>query len=182
MRSLFLYDFKVTYLDSNKRYSKRILSSLWGLIPTLHKLGMWFLFKSYILEYFVLIVMCKPKHMSNLNMSIPKSNFEGHLILMCLAAVCFWHVRKVKGGFCTSINLLRKYILNYFGWVELRILVGKWNIYEAHIFTTSLGQKCCLETTTLCLSTPLRVKKIHYQYFYLNFGKTLTFMCSTPNI
>jgi len=28
-------------------------------------------------------------------MSVPKSNFEGHLLLMCLAPVCFWHVRKL---------------------------------------------------------------------------------------
>ena len=121
--------------------------------------------------------------MSNLNMSVPTCNFEGHLILMCFAAVCFWHVRKLKGGFCTSIHLFRKKILNYFGWVEFRILVGKGNIYEAHIFTMSLGQKCCLETTIYCLSTRWRVKKIilHSQYIYWNFGNPLTFMCSTPN-
>jgi len=29
-------------------------------------------------------------------MSVPKSNFEGHLLLKGLAAVWFWHVRKLK--------------------------------------------------------------------------------------
>ena len=79
--------------------------------------------------------------MSNLNMSVPKSNFEGHLILMCLAAVCFWHVRNLKGVCYISIHLLRKNTLNYFGRVEFRTLVGKLNIYEAHVFARCLGQK-----------------------------------------
>jgi len=49
---------------------------------------------------------------------------------MCLAAVCFWHVRKLKCCCCsTSNHLLWKNILNYFGWVEVRILEGMWNIY-----------------------------------------------------
>ena len=130
-----------------------------------------------------LYVCVKCKHMSNLNLSFLKRNYEGHLILMCLAAVCFSYVRKLKGGCCTSIHLLRKNILNKFVWLELRILVGKWKIYEAHIFARTLGQKWCLETTTMCFSTRLRVKKwLHSQTFYLNFGNPLIFMCSTPNI
>jgi len=62
-----------------------------------------------------LYVCEKRKHLSNVNMSVPKSNFEGHLLLTCLAGVCLWHVRNLKGGCCTSINLLRKNIFNYFG-------------------------------------------------------------------
>jgi len=31
--------------------------------------------------------------MSSENMSVPNSNFEGKLILICLASVCFWHFR-----------------------------------------------------------------------------------------
>jgi len=32
----------------------------------------------------------------NVNTSVPKSNFEGKLVLLCLASVCFWHFRELK--------------------------------------------------------------------------------------
>jgi len=96
--------------------------------------------------------------------------------------VCFWHVRKLKVCCCTSTQLLWKNLLNYFGWVEVRNLEGRWNIYEAHIFTRSLAQKCCLETTSLCLSTRLSLKNFWYsQYFYWNFGN-LWLLCALPLI
>jgi hypothetical protein len=63
--------------------------------------------------------------------------------------------------------------------VEVGILVGKWNIYEAHVFSRSLVQTCWMETTSLCLNTQLRVKIfLHSHYFYWNLGNPLNFMCS----
>jgi hypothetical protein len=55
--------------------------------------------------------------------------------------------------------------------VEVRYLVEKRNICDAHIFTRSLVQTCRLESTSLCLHTRLRVKNkfpnSHY-LFYIN--------------
>jgi hypothetical protein len=79
--------------------------------------------------------------------------------------------------------IIRKKILNYFGCVEVRILVEKWNIHEAHIFQSSLVQLRWLETTSLCLNTRLNVIKkfSNYHYIYWNLGNRLSFMCSPPN-
>ena len=150
MRSLFIYDFKVTHQNSNKHYYKGILRSIWGLINNFHKLFMWFEVKIIFWTFTSLYVCAKLKQVSNVNMSVPESNFEGLLLLMCLAAVRFWKVRKLEGC-CTSFHLLWKSVLNYFGWVEVRILVGRWNIYEAHIFTWLFAQIWCLETITMRL-------------------------------
>ena len=121
--------------------------------------------------------------MSNENMYVPKSILKDNLLIMCLAAVCFgtsasWNV----------VILLRLYyyekIYYFFGKLEIRILVGKWNTYEVHIFTKSLVQKCWLEKTNLCLNTRLSVNKnfLHCQTFYWNLGKPLTFIFTKPNI
>jgi hypothetical protein len=67
--------------------------------------------------------------------------------------------------------------------VEVRILVEKWNIYEAHIFPRSLIQTCWLETIPLCLCTRLSLNKKfpNFHYFNLNSGNGLTFVCSPPS-
>jgi len=52
-------------------------------------------------------------------MTVPKKKFEGHLLLVCLAALFLWHVRKLKGVCCTFIHLLRKKY--YFISDELRL-------------------------------------------------------------
>ena len=59
-------------------------------------------------------------------------------------------------------------IINYFGCVEVRILVEKWNIFEANIFPRSLVQTSWLEKTSLCLNTRLSVNKKFSpsQHFY----------------
>jgi len=101
------------------------------------------------------------------------------LLLMCLAAYVFG--TSARWSWLYISLLLWKKILNYFVFVEVRILVEKWNIYEAHIFTRSLVQKCYLETNSLCLNMLLCVKTfLHFQYFYWNLGNHLTFMLSTP--
>ena len=50
-----------------------------------------------------------------------------------------------------------KKIWNSFVCVEVRIPVGKWNVYEGHIFPRPLLQIWRLETTSLCLNTRLLV-------------------------
>jgi len=76
------------------------------------------------------------KRRSNVNTSVPKCNFEGNLVIMCLATVCFWQFRDLKCDCWTSWRLLCEF--NYFVCVEIRILVQKWYMYEAHIFPRSL--------------------------------------------
>ena len=75
--------------------------------------------------------------------------------------------------------IMRKNI-NYFECVEVRILVLKLNIYQAHILPSSLVQTSSLERTTLNLNAPIKVNKkfqnSHYFYWYLD--NLLTFMCS----
>ena len=94
----------------------------------------------------------------------------------------FWHVRKLQALCRTFIHLLRKK-LHHFGWVEVSILVGKWNIYEAHIFKRSLVQKRCLETTTLCSSTRLRVKIFFYILnIFVEIYVTFWLLCAHPLI
>ena len=96
---------------------------------------------------------------------------------------CVFFARLKLIGGCTSIYLLRKNILTYFGGVEFRILVGMWNIYEAHIFTRSLGQKCCLEKSTLCLRTRFRLKKFfHILNISIEISTTLWLLCAQPLI
>jgi hypothetical protein len=82
-----------------------------------------------------LYVSVKRKRVSNVNMSVPKSKFEGKFSIF-LAGVCFLYFRGLKCDCCTSRHLLCERILNYFGCVEIRILVEKLNKYKAHIFPT----------------------------------------------
>ena len=78
--------------------------------------------------------------MSNVNMSVPKSNFQETVVLYDCKVFLFvtfvsW---KVIVGYCVIYYVK---ILNYFGCMEYRILVEEWNIYEVHIFPRSLVQK-----------------------------------------
>ena len=53
----------------------------------------------------------------------------------------------------------------------LEFFEKKWNMYEGHIFPRPLQQTCRLETTPLCLHTPLSVKKnfeIHINFIEIN--------------
>ena len=99
--------------------------------------------------------------MSQVNMSVPKIIFEGNVSTTVFESVCFWHFRQLKRGFWPLRQLyFEKKILNYFLCVVVLILEEKWNIYETHIFPSSLVQTCWLETTSLCLNTGLSEKKI----------------------
>jgi len=88
----------------------------------------------------------------NVNMSIPNSNSEGNLstYVFCTS---FCHYEELKIDWWSSRHILCEKILNTFVCAEVRILVEKWNIYEAHIIPRPLLQKCRLERTMLCLNT-----------------------------
>jgi len=77
---------------------------------------------------------------------------------MCLASH-FDIIESWKLIFGHRDNFYAKKILNPFVFVEIRILVEKWNEYEGHILPRPLLQTCRLETTSLCLNTRLLVNK-----------------------
>ena len=97
-----------------------------------------------------ILVLYQRKCMSNVNVFVPKINFDGNLITYVFFK-WFWHFPSWKEivGLC-DIYYAKK-ILNYFGCVAFRFLVQKWNIYEAHIFPRSLLETCWLESISLCL-------------------------------
>ena len=94
--------------------------------------------------------------MSNLNMSVPSSIFEGkfstYIFGMCLSLALSPAVGHREIYF-------KRNIIKYFVCVEFCILLEKWNIYEAQILPKSLVETCWLETTSLCLNTRLRIRK-----------------------
>jgi len=83
-------------------------------------------------------------------MSFPNSNFEGTLVLMCLAS----HFDNMESWkfIVGHRNLYYAKKFNAFVFVEVIILVEKWNLYVGHIFKKPLLQTCRLETTSLCLN------------------------------
>ena len=95
----------------------------------------------------------------------------------------FWYNIELKIDCSTSRHILFKKILNNFLWVEVRILVEKWKVYESHIFPRPLLLTCILETNTICLNSRLLVNKKfpNSHYFYWNGCKRLSFMCSPLN-
>jgi len=42
--------------------------------------------------------MCKTYTCANVNMYVPKSNFEGHFTTYVFGTCTLWHVRKLKCG------------------------------------------------------------------------------------
>ena len=120
--------------------------------------------------------------MSNVNMSVPKCNFEEKFSTSVFESFCFWNIRELKSDCWTSRHLLLEKNLNYSWCMEFRILVEKWYIYEAYIFTNSLVQTSWLETTPLCLNARFCLNNFPIsQYFYWNLSNRLTFICSPPN-
>ena len=105
----------------------------------------------------------------NVNVSFQNSNFEGNVSTYVFGKL-FLHYRQLKTDCWTWRHILCEKILNIFLSVEVRIVVEKWNIYEAHIFPRPLLQTCRLEATTLFLNTRLRVNKKFpiSLYFYWN--------------
>jgi len=99
------------------------------------------------------------KRMSHVNMSVPKIISKETLVLMFLSIFCFCNFCELKNNWWAPRHLLCEKILNYLGCVEVRIIVEKWNIYEALVFRKSSVQTCWLETTTLCLNTLLSENK-----------------------
>ena len=76
-----------------------------------------------------------------------------------------------------------KKILNSFVCVEVRIVLEKWNIYEAHLFSSPLLQTCRLETNTLCLNTRLRVKKkFQTLIIFIEINVNICLLCVHPVI
>jgi len=91
-------------------------------------------------------------------MSFQNSNFEGNFSTYVFGWL-FWYYLELKIYCLTWRRILCEKNINFFLCVEFRIVVGKWNIYEAHIFPRSLLKICSLETTSLCIFTRLSVKK-----------------------
>jgi len=105
----------------------------------------------------------------NINMPFTISNFEGNLVLMCLAShfdiIASWKL--IVGH---RVIYYAKKILNSSLCMEVRILVEKWNECEVHIFPKPLLQTWRLETTSLCLNNQLLVKNIFiFSLFLLKF-------------
>ena len=181
MRFLLIHDFKITCLHSNKRYSKRILRSLWDLIPTIHNWSCAFEVKFIVWTFTSFYICVKRKHVSNVNMSVPKSNFERHFTTYALRSCKFLARPQFERGCCTFRLLFKKYI-TYFEFFEVKILVGKWNIYETHIFKSS-SVKNLFANEKFVFKYPVTGKKNStLSIFFWNLGKSLSYMCSTPNI
>ena len=85
----------------------------------------------------------------NVKMSFQNSNFEGNFSTY-LFGKSFCHYGELKIVCLTPRHILCEKILNFFVCVEVRIVVEKWNIYEAHILPRPLLQTCRLVTTSLC--------------------------------
>ena len=94
----------------------------------------------------------------NANMSFSNSNFEG-IFSTYVFGKSFWILLRAENWMLEKATPNMRKILNYFKIVEVRILVGKWYMYEAHIFPKPLIQICRLETIMLCLITRLRINK-----------------------
>jgi len=86
------------------------------------------------------------------NTCFPNSNFEGNFSTYVFGK-SFWHYRELKIDCSTSRHKLCEKILDVFLCVEVRILVEKWNMFEALIFQRTLLHTYRLETTSLCLNT-----------------------------
>ena len=92
----------------------------------------------------ILVSYSRSTHVS-VNTSFPNSNFERNSNTY-VCGKSFWYYRDLKIDCWTSRHILCEKIFNSFVCVKVRILVEKWNIYEAHIFRWPLLQKCRLET------------------------------------
>ena len=103
------------------------------------------------------------------------------LVRMCLAShFVIIEIWKLNAGHREIYYV--KEILDIFIIVEVRILVVKRNMYEAHIFPRPLLQTSRLETTSLFLNTLLLVKKnFQILFFILKLMHKFAFMCSPRN-
>jgi len=91
-------------------------------------------------------------------MSFPNSNFEGIFSSYVFGKVILT-LSRAENWMMDIVTYIIQKILNIFICVEVRILVKKWNMYEAHIFPRPLQQTCRLETISLCLNTRLSENK-----------------------
>jgi hypothetical protein len=94
----------------------------------------------------------------NVNMFFIIVILKETLVLMCLARH-FVIIESLKLIVEHRVIYYAKKILNFFIYVEFRILVEKWNVYEGHTFLRPQLQTCRLETTSLSLNTRLLVNK-----------------------
>ena len=114
----------------------------------------------------------------NANMSFSNSNFEGNFSTYVFSK-SFWDYLELKIDCWTLRNIYSKKILNNFVCVEVIILVGKRNVYLGHIFSRPLLQPCRLETTSLCLNTPLLVnKKFPNSHYFIEINVNVCLLCA----
>ena len=104
--------------------------------------------------------------------------FKESLLLMCLVRqfdiIGTWKVNVVHRDIFYA-----KKILNIFVSAEDKILVKKWNLYEAHIFPRPLHQTCRLETISFCLNTRLRVnKKFNNSQIFIEINVNFCLLCA----
>ena len=93
----------------------------------------------------------------NVNMSFLIVILKETLLLMCLASH-FKIIERCK-LYVGHRDIYYANNIKFFICVVVRILVKKWNMYEAHISPRPLQQTFWLETISLCLITLLRVNK-----------------------
>ena len=138
-----------------------IINSFYFVFCEFNRVGSWNEGKTTIIIWnFQIKILFSYSRSRNVNVNIyfPNVNVEGNFSTYVFGN-SLWHYREQKIDCWTSRHILCKKILIIFVCVELRILVGKWNIYEAHIFSRPLIQTCRLETTSLFLNTRLLVNK-----------------------
>ena len=101
----------------------------------------------------------------NVSMSFPNRNFEGNFCIMCLAS----HFDIIESWKLIVVHCdiyYAKQILNTFVCVEVRILVGKWNIHEAHVFPKPLLQ-ICIWKRLFVFKYPVKCKQKISKFSYL---------------
>ena len=92
------------------------------------------IFCTFIISNCQIEILVPFSRLTNVNviMSFANSNFEGNVSTYVFGK-SFWHYPKLKSECWTSLHILCEKILNFSVCVEVRILVKKWNMYEAHI-------------------------------------------------
>ena len=116
----------------------------------------------------------------NVKMSLQNRNFEWN-IRTYVFGKSFWYYRELNIDCWTWRHILCEKNIKFFLCVEVRIVVQKWNIYEAHIFPRPLIQKCRLVTNSFCLNTRLRVNKnLQIPITFIEINVEVCLLCAHP--
>ena len=91
----------------------------------------------------------------NVNMSFRNSNFEETYVL-CKS---FWHYRDLKSECWKSRHILCKKILNFFIWVEVRILCKKVKYVWSSHFPEAITTNMKLGNDSFVFEYPVRCKQ-----------------------